>query len=496
MHNKQPTSGKLASQPLWNFDNSYARLNNELFEPATPEEVPNPSVVFWNQELATALGLGKVDGSAPETAAMFSGNLPPEGSTPIAQAYAGHQYGNLTMLGDGRAILAGEHLTPEGTRWDVQWKGTGRTTFSRRGDGKAALGPMLREAIIGEAMHAFGIPTTRALAVVRTGEPVFREKDLPGAVLTRIASSHIRVGTFEYAARIGKPDVLRQLTDYTIQRHYPECAEAPNPALQFLREVIKRQAHLVAAWMQVGFVHGVMNTDNVSICGETIDFGPCAFLDAYSPDAVFSSIDRNGRYAFGNQPNIAAWNLTRFAECLLDLLSPDNAKAIELATGELRRFSEVFSAEWKRRFFAKLGLTPRPGESPAIAEEFLAILQETEADFTNSFLALHPERPAPDHLLKNPAFPTWHANWRKRVAAEECTIEEIEHRMRRANPSVIPRNHKVEQALEEATNGLGTQKFQNLIEIVRTPFSPKEEVSEYQKPAPPSAIPYKTFCGT
>lgn len=339
----------------WRFDNSYARLPAPFHSRVDPTPVPSPRLLVFNRDLALALGLNPDRLDQAEAAPLFTGNRLPEGAEPIAQAYAGHQYGNLTRLGDGRAILLGEHLTPSGQRVDLQLKGPGPTPYSRRGDGRAAVGPMLREYLVSEAMHCLGIPTTRSLAVASTGEPVFRERPLPGAVLARVAASHIRVGTFELFAALGDPDSLRTLVDYTLRRHFPDRVDLPNPGLALLEGVCIRQATLIAQWMQVGFVHGVMNTDNMALSGETIDYGPCAFLDAYDPGTVFSSIDHQGRYAFGRQPSIASWNLARFSEALLPMIDSNPESAVEQATGVLERFAGRFRSEWLRLFRERSG---------------------------------------------------------------------------------------------------------------------------------------------
>ncbi|MCJ8501383.1 protein adenylyltransferase SelO [Desulfatitalea alkaliphila] len=369
----------------WNFDNSYARLPEAFYVRLNPEAVRMPKMVVFNTVLAQSLGLNPAALEGDEGAAVFAGNRIPEGSEPLAQAYAGHQFGGFTMLGDGRAILLGEQVTPQGDRFDIQYKGSGRTPFSRQGDGRAALGPMLREYIISEALHALGIPTTRSLAVVTTGEQVFRETALPGAVLTRTAASHIRVGTFEYAAARGIPNGVRTLADYTIRRHFPDLAAADNPYLSLLEAVMERQACLVARWLLVGFIHGVMNTDNISLCGETIDYGPCAFMDAYDPNTVFSSIDHNGRYAYGRQPQIAQWNLARFAETLLPLIHDDAQKALSIANEAISGFSDTFRRYWLQGMRAKLGLLNAEAADGALAEELLGCMQRHGADFTNTF---------------------------------------------------------------------------------------------------------------
>jgi len=381
------TKSDSKSSAGWKFDNSYARLPAALYSRVGPVPVAKPGLVVFNESLARDLGLD-AGASQEGQAEIFSGNQIPEGAEPIAQAYAGHQFGHFTNLGDGRAILLGEQITPRGGRFDIQLKGSGQTPYSRRGDGRAALGPMLREYIISEAMHAFGIPTTRSLAVATTGEQIAREEMLPGAVLTRVAASHVRVGTFEYANAIGDRAVLEALTRYTLQRHYPELAGADNPALALFEGVLERQAKLIAQWVCVGFVHGVMNTDNMALSGETIDYGPCAFIDTYDPATVFSSIDRGGRYAYGNQPNIAHWNLARLAEALLPLINEDKDKAVATAEEVLGKFPERFRVHYTAGLRAKLGLLSEEEGDYDLAREFLDWMKTAEADFTSSFVAL------------------------------------------------------------------------------------------------------------
>ena len=495
----------------WNFDNSYARLPDVLFSPAQPARFRAPRVSILNQRLAEDLGLSFGDTPDVATAAVFAGQALPAGAEPIAQAYAGHQYGHFTMLGDGRAILLGEQLAPSGARFDIQLKGAGRTPFSRNGDGLAALGPMLREYIISEAMHALGIPTTRSLAVVTTGETVYRNTPLTGAVLTRVAASHIRVGTFAYAAR-RDPDALVALADHAIARHYPEIASGPEKYRSFLIAVIDRQAALIARWLHVGFVHGVMNTDNMAISGETIDYGPCAFIDAYDPATVFSSIDAHGRYAYGNQPAIAQWNLARFAETLLPLLHADADTAIAMANEELQQFSNTFERAWLAGMRAKIGFeTEEPGDGELITA-LLAWMQAARADWTNTFLDLGAmldpnsgEQSASD-LYRQPAFAAWHARWLERLGREGRPSALTAARMAAVNPWVIPRNHRVEEALAAAT-GEGSFSFDptatdplaathRLVAVLGSPFKPDAAAAAYAEPPPPTTSCYRTFCGT
>jgi uncharacterized protein YdiU (UPF0061 family) len=496
----------------WNFDNSFARLPDTLFAPAQPARFRAPRISILNHRLAEELGLSCGDTSDAATAAVFAGQALPAGAEPIAQAYAGHQYGHFTMLGDGRAILLGEQVAPSGARFDIQLKGSGRTPFSRNGDGLAALGPMLREYIISEAMHALGIPTTRSLAVVTTGETVYRNTPLTGAVLTRVAKSHIRVGTFEYAAR-RDPAALVALADHAIARHYPEiAADDPQRYRRFLVAVIERQAALIARWQHVGFVHGVMNTDNMAISGETIDYGPCAFMDAYDPATVFSSIDAHGRYAYGNQPAIAQWNLTRFAETLLPLFDPDADTAIAIATAAIQQFPATFERAWLAGMRAKVGLeTEEPGDGELVTA-LLDWMHSTQADWTNTFRDLGAmidpnggERAGSD-LFRQPAFAAWQARWLERLGREGRPPAIVAARMAAVNPWVIPRNHRVEEALAAATGegSFGFDRAENdplaathrLLAVLTSPFKLDAAAAAYAESPPPTTSCYRTFCGT
>ena len=476
------------SKAGWRFDNSYARLPGVFFSQVNPTPVGSPELVVFNSALAQDMGLRPQELDCPAGAALFSGNVIPEGSQPIAQAYAGHQYGHFTMLGDGRAILLGEQIWPDGRRWDVQWKGAGRTPYSRRGDGRAALGPMLREYIISEAMAELGIPTTRSLAVVSTGEPVYREEVLRGAVLTRVAASHIRVGTFEFAAMERNPEALRALADYTIQRHYPELAGGADCYRSFLEAVIERQASLVAKWMLVGFIHGVMNTDNMALSGETIDYGPCAFMDSYDPATVFSSIDRHGRYAYANQPGIAHWNLARLAEALLPLFASDENKAVEMAKESLGIFPKKFQQYWLSGMRAKLGLFTEEAEDLGLIESLLQAMHRNRSDYTQTLRALDPAQV----LAVDPA---WHSDWKARLGRQGQTLEEVRERMRCHNPVVIPRNHKVEEALEAGAAG-DMAPLHRLLAALLNPFDDGLEKEGYREPSPNGSAGYQTFCGT
>jgi uncharacterized protein YdiU (UPF0061 family) len=467
----------------WRFDNSYARLPEELFLPQNPEPVAKPALVVLNRALAESMGL---DADALE-AEVFAGNKIPPGAEPIAQAYAGHQFGNFTMLGDGRAILLGEHLTPSGARLDVQLKGSGWTPFSRRGDGRAALGPMLREYIISEAMNGLGIPSTRSLAVVTTGETVNRDTAWPGAVLTRIAASHIRVGTFEYVAATRNLDALRALADHTQKRHYQDLAVETHRAL--LEAIIDRQAALIARWMLVGFIHGVMNTDNMALSGETIDYGPCAFMDTYDPETVFSSIDRQGRYAYGNQSRIAHWNLARLAETFVPLLDDDETRGVEIAKEILGIFPDRFESHWLGGMREKLGLFNAESEDLGLAGELLEIMAREQWDFTNTFRNLNP-------TAETPGLGAWQAKWQARLSRQPQTIEDALAQMRKSNPAVIPRNHKVEEALSAAVDSGDLRPMHRLLGALSKPFEDTPEKQGYRDPAPAGSETYQTFCGT
>ena len=498
------------------FDNSFARELPGFYVKWQPEQVPGPRLLYLNHALAAELGLNLSQHDEAALAAMLSGNRLPEGADPIAQAYAGHQFGRFSpQLGDGRALLIGELIDCHGTRRDIAFKGSGPTPFARNGDGKAAVGPMLREVLIGEAMHALGIPTTRALAVVTTGEPVHREKILPGATLTRVAVSHIRVGTFEYYAARGDHDRVRKLADYAIARHDPGLIGGNGRYLDFLSAVMERQAALIAQWMGVGFIHGVMNTDNMSIAGETIDYGPCAFMEAYDPKAVFSSIDTHGRYAYENQPRIAQWNLARLAESLLPLLADDEQEAVALATELIASFPDRYRRYWLNVMRAKLGINGRvcngDDDDIALVEEWLALLQRNKVDFTLAwrYLADAAERkPSPLRSLFSDqlALNAWLKKWQARCAAENGHTDANESRtaesiraqtMRKSNPWLIPRNHCVEDALSAASDENDFGAFEQLLEVLGTPHEEHAGFVRFAKPAPESfTASYCTFCGT
>lgn len=473
------------------FDNSYARLPERFHVRMAPTPVRAPRLLALNVPLARELGLDPEALATEEGVAILAGNRLPEGAEPLAQAYAGHQFGGwVPRLGDGRAILLGEIIDINGLRRDIQLKGAGRTPFSRGGDGRAWLGPVLREYLVSEAMHALGIPTTRALAAVATGETVWRETELPGAVLVRVAASHVRVGTFQYFAARGDVEALATLAGHVIARHYPR-ADGP---LELLEAVVARQAELVAAWMSVGFIHGVMNTDNMAVSGETIDYGPCAFLDAYDPAKVFSSIDSFGRYAYDQQPGIAAWNLAQLASCLLPLMGEDLDAAIARATEAVHRFGPLWRAAWLRRFGAKIGL-PAPREEDAeLIEALLALMAEGGIDFTNGFRDLA-EGTEERTLAGAPRFGDWRARWRARLAAEGISLEDARLRMRAASPALIPRNHRVEEAIAAALEG-DMAPFERLHAALATPFDPPADADDLRLPPRPGEEVRRTFCGT
>ena len=480
----------------WKFDNSYARLPEAFYVRLNPIPVRATKLVVFNAALAHSLGLNPAVLKGDEGAAVFAGNRIPAGAEPLAQAYAGHQFGHFTMLGDGRAVLLGEQVTPQGERFDIQFKGSGKTPFSRQGDGRAALGPMLREYIISEALHALGIPTTRSLAVVTTGEPVFRETTLQGAILTRTAASHIRVGTFQYAAASGKTSELRALADYTIRRHFPDLAADGNPYLALLEAVIDRQASLVARWLMVGFIHGVMNTDNMALGGETIDYGPCAFMDAYDPNTVFSSIDHHGRYAYGRQPQIAQWNLARFAETLLPLTHEDPQEAVSMANEAISGFPDTFRHYWLAGMRVKLGLLNREEGDGALVQDLLECMNRHGADFTNTFRDLSSGSLPEASAFQAPDFKQWFERWQARLKRQPDSWEASLRLMNTHNPAVIPRNHRVEEALEAAVERTDFTVMETLLGFLAQPYQDPPEQAGYHLPPPPAAQPYKTFCGT
>lgn len=480
----------------WHFDNSYSKLSNLFFTKIHPESVPLPHLIIANEALASTLGLNIEGLKSEEGIAIMAGNRLPEGATPLAQAYGGHQFGYFSILGDGRAILLGEHLTPDGTRVDVQLKGSGRTPYSRTGDGKATLGPMIREYLISEAMYHLNIPTTRSLGVVITGETIQRNTLQPGAILTRIASSHIRVGTFEYIARRGTFKDLKQLADYTIKRHFKTLEQEENPYLKLFEEVCKRQALLVAKWMSVGFIHGVINTDNVLISGETIDYGPCAFMDTYNLNTVFSSIDHEGRYAFGNQPTIMNWNMARFAETLLPLINQDKNKAIKLAQEVLNHFKIYYTQYWLDGMRKKLGLLTKETEDEKLIHRLLELMSLHKSDYTNTFKALTLGNLNQDTLFDTADFKDWYHLWQKRLALENQSKHAITQTMKHANPAIIPRNAYVEQVIQDVVNNGNTQSMMDLLNVTKDPYGYTTEQASYSNTPYHCGTGYRTYCGT
>ena len=485
------------------FDNTYARELEGFYVPWKAAQVAQPKLVKLNRELAEELGLDAGALDCEEGARIFAGNETPEGALPLAQAYAGHQFGGFVpQLGDGRALLLGELIDRNGNRRDIQLKGSGPTPFSRNGDGRAALGPVLREYLIGEAMHALGIPTTRALAAVLTGEPIFREgAALPGAVLTRVAASHVRVGTFQWLAARGEQAKVGRLADYVIERHYPELKEHQNSYLGLLERVCGRQAALIAGWMHVGFIHGVMNTDNMAISGETIDYGPCAFMDQYDPATVFSSIDLRGRYAYANQPGIAQWNLARLAETLLPLIDADANRAIARATEVVNAFPGQYERCWLKGMRAKLGLVREEEADVNLASGFLTAMAGNQVDYTLAFrslagAALGREQPIRALFADPTAYDLWSGHWRARLAREAVAPMARAESMRRVNPAFIARNHRVEEALSAAVERGDYAPFETLLNILSRPFDDQPEFAAFAEPAPEGQGCYRTFCGT
>ena len=477
------------------LESTYAELPEVFFSKLSPTPVRQPEIIIFNQELADEIGLNLSDLSINERTEFLSGNFVPKSLEPFAQAYAGHQFGNFTMLGDGRAIVLGEHLTPSGQRLDLQLKGSGRTPYSRGGDGRAALGPMLREYIISEAMNAMGIPTTRSLAVVTTGEKVYRETELSGAILTRIAGSHIRVGTFEFASLQEDKTKTQALLDYLIDRHFPEIKEKENPPLALLKAVINQQAELITEWMRVGFIHGVMNTDNMALSGESIDYGPCAFMDSFAPDTVFSSIDHKGRYAYANQPYIAQWNLARLAESLLPLMHGEREEIIGMAENLLNSFEQVYKNKWLSMMGSKLGLSNAGKEDDKLITDLLDWMHKNSTDFTNTFRDLSKGGLPNGELYTTQSFQAWHARWQDRLGQEKQDLKSSFDLMRSVNPTVIPRNHKVEEALQASEKG-DLVPFHNLLSALDKPYEDGEDLLPYQVPPKPGEKVLQTFCGT
>lgn len=477
------------------LDYSYFDLPTPFYSKIYPSEVKSPTKVILNEELSNSMGLDFSHISTEEQSALFSGNMLPDGVDSFAQAYAGHQFGHFTMLGDGRAHMLGEHILPDATRVDIQFKGSGRTPYSRQGDGRATLGPMLREYLISEAMHGLNIPTTRSLAVVTTGEDVVREMMLPGAILTRIAQSHIRVGTFEFAAANRDENLLQALLTYAANRHFKEINNDDNLALAFLQKVMALQVDLIVNWMRVGFIHGVMNTDNMAISGETIDYGPCAFMDTYNPATVFSSIDHAGRYSFGNQPAIAQWNLTRLAEALLPLIDKDQSNGIERAQETIGLFKGLYQTKWLDMMRSKLGLLDsKPGDEQLIAD-LLEWMKVKQLDYTNTFHDLSQLEKPSGKLYDYDQFHLWYKRWQDRLAENKENQSVALSVMKQNNPVIIPRNHNVEAALSSALEGELTI-FENLLDALKSPYEDAEQLKLYQSPPKPSDRVYQTFCGT
>ena len=479
----------------WHFNNTYSKLSDTFREEIKPVSVNNPELVLLNENLASELNLdfSKID--KRELSKIFSGNTLPNGSNSIAQAYAGHQFGHFTMLGDGRAVLMGEHLSKKNERYDIQFKGSGKTSFSRGGDGRAVLGPMLREYIISEAMHALKIPTTRSLSVVKTGETVNREKPEQGAILTRIASSHIRVGTFQYIAAKQNIEELKLLMNFTIDRHFPEIKSSNNKALDLLNLLMEKQCNLVINWMRVGFIHGVMNTDNMTVSGQTIDYGPCAFMDHYNAKTVFSSIDKFGRYSYSNQPKITKWNLARFAECLIPLIDEDEDSSIKKASEVIDNFEKIYEKKWLNMMRDKLGLFGEDKEDKKLINDLLNWMELNKIDYTNTFCYLMNVKTPEINCYKTNEFIHWINRWKKRLNLKENSSSKYLDLMRNSNPIVIPRNHKVEEALN-AANENNLELLENLLIVLEKPYNNQDKIINFKSPAPLGNKEYQTFCGT
>lgn len=480
----------------WNLENTYANLSDIFYKRVEVKPITKPELILLNENLAKDLGLSAEYLQTKEGVDILSGSALPKGSVPIAQAYCGHQFGNFVMLGDGRALLLGEQISPDGSRYDIQLKGSGKTPYSRGGDGRASLGPMLREYIISEAMHHLGIPTTRSLAVVKTRDKVYRERPLEGGVLTRVARSHIRVGTFQYASQFGKLEDVKELADYTITRHYPHLKENKNPYLGLLEEVIQSQARLIAKWQLVGFVHGVMNTDNMSIGGETIDYGPCAYMDSYNPVTKFSSIDYQGRYAYGNQPGIGLWNLSRFAETILYLIDDDKDFAIKLAKDLLENYGPYYEDEYYRGMGKKLGLFSHENFDKEIIDDLLNLLAKHKVDYTNFFLGLTNSDLVDLDFFENKDYKEWEGVYEDRLKLQGKTSMEIKKIMAKSNPAIIPRNYLVEEALKDAVEKNDYKKTKDLLEALKTPYDYLKVDKKFMKSPPKTLIPYRTYCGT
>jgi len=480
----------------WNLENTYLKLPEIFYSKVNLKSVKSPKLVIVNDSLGELLGLDIEEIKNNEGTNIFSGNALPEESVSLSQAYAGHQFGHFTMLGDGRAMLIGEQITPSNQRYDIQLKGSGKTPYSRGGDGRAPLGPMIREYIISEAMHYLGIPTTRSLAVVKTGDKVFRETIQQGAVLTRVASSHIRVGTFQYASNWGSTEDIEALADYSIKRHFPRIRNDKNPYLSLLKEVIKSQGRLVAKWQMVGFIHGVMNTDNMSISGETIDYGPCAFMNTYDSNTVFSSIDHSGRYAYSNQPKIAEWNLYRFAETLLPLIHKDKEESIKMAKNVLEDFQKTYKDNWILGMRKKLGIFNKEKEDLDLINELLEIMESNKVDYTNTFVELTLDKIEETNLFTKEEFKNWYKKYNDRLKRQDYSEKEYKELMKKSNPSIIPRNHQVDKAIEAAVKKADYTVLKNLLEALSNTYKYMKDYEKYMTPPEPSPFPYKTYCGT
>ncbi len=485
----------LRKQIGWKFDNTYSNLSQSMFSKLNPMPVKAPELALFNHDLSKEIDLDFSQINNKELALIFSGNQLPEGSESIAQAYAGHQFGHFTILGDGRALMIGEHLDKNKKRYDIQFKGSGKTPYSRNADGRAALGPMIREYIISEAMNSLKVPTTRSLAVVKTGEDVVRETILKGAILTRIASSHIRVGTFQYALISKDKNDLKSLFNYTLNRHYPDLKKSKSPAVDLLKVVLEKQIDLICNWMRVGFIHGVMNTDNMTISGETIDYGPCAFMDKYNPDTVFSSIDHQGRYSYYNQPRIAKWNLERFAESLLPLINKDSEVAIKIATEVLKEFPKKYKKKWLEMMKKKLGLIGDDPKDEQLIIELLSWMHQNKADYTNTFCYLMKEYKQENEIYNEKKFMLWKKKWENRIKLNNVSQNISLKIMREVNPLIIPRNHFVEEALNYAAEKNDLSKVRELLKVLQNPYDDIATNSAYQSP-PFSEKNYMTYCGT
>ena len=497
------TQDKKINKSCFNFENTYTNLPESFYSEINLDPVKKPELVIFNEDLAKSLEIDADCLKSEENLEILAGNKKVEGGEYIAQAYCGHQFGHFTMLGDGRAVLIGEQKVSkpiditkkESDKFDIQLKGSGRTPYSRGGDGRAVLGPMLREYIISEAMYNLSIPTTRSLAVLKTGEKVYREYVKQGAILTRIASSHLRFGTFEYAANYLGKEGVKVLADYAIDRHYPYVKNNENKYLSLLEEVVKAHAYLVAKWQCVGFIHGVMNTDNMTISGETIDYGPCAFMDTYNPDTVFSSIDVYGRYAYKNQPKMLGWNLCRFAESLLPLLDEDQNEAINIAQEAISDYDEIYYNNWISIMRSKLGIFNKEELDKAIIEDLLSMMEKYNEDYTNTFVSLTTKNNMDKGMFISDEFKNWYDNWQERLKRQPNSSEEVNKLMKESNPYVIPRNHRVEEAIEAADNG-DLSVMMKLLDVLSRPYDYSNDQDDYTTLPKPSSCPYKTYCGT